>query len=659
MIHQNRLFKPKTGFIIVCLILFLISLSIVPSFNKINKIDSLNNESLYKVTPRGSQISGKILIADNWSDAVDAGICTGSGTFADPYVIQDLIIDGDGTGSGISIGNSKNVVFRIENCTVFNCTYGIRLTRSCNGTLLNNNCSNNENGIYLDGWTDNTHPTQEEIEQCYCMNNTVSNNIVNNNEDYGIYCRGGPGGPPGELDNNTIKGNFINYNRYGIYFLAFCNNNTILDNILINNEELGIYLYGPCYNNKFNGNMMEGCGFYSHYSYFLSNTIDTTNLVNGGHLYFYLNSTGLDNDDLSNAGQIYLINCNNSIISNLDLSDGSVSISLTNCSFIEISHNNLSSNNWWGIELSNCDKISIIGNIINENHDGIEGGLTNSIIVENDVNENYMDGIAIGGHNNLIIRNNIKNNGYRGLDIRFFCENNTILDNNIENNVFGAFLVNSFSNISKNVISGNIDTGLYLGGGSNNNTIFLNFFRNNGVHIGDNGLNNRWNNSEIGNYWDNYTGIDANGDGIGDTPHNICSSPLVQDFLPIVDNEVPEITILSPSNESVFKNIAPSFIISVKEKHTDEMWYTLDGGLHNYIFTNNGTINQAAWNPLPSGLVKLEFYVMDKTGKIGFAEVIIIKKEQAIPGYNLILFLICVVFFGIVIVPNKVKNKKR
>jgi len=49
---------------------------------------------------------------------------------------------------------------------------------------------------------------------------------------------------------------------------------------------------------------------------------------------------------------------------------------------------------------------------------------------------------------------------------------------------------------------------------------------------------------------------------------------------------------------------------------------------------------------------------MDKTGKIGFAEVIIIKEERAILGYNLILLLICNLFFGIVIVFNKVKNKK-
>jgi len=639
------------------------SVSIVPSFNKINRDDSLNKENLYKVAPRSSQVFEKILIADNWVDAKSAGICTGSGTLSDPFVIQDLVLIGNGTGTGISIGNSKNVYFRIENCIILNFTYGIRLAISCNGTLLNNNCSYNEIGIYLDGWIDIPNPTPEMVAQCYCMNNTVSNNFVSNNEDYGIYCRGGFGEK--KLENNTIKENLINNNRYGIYLLAFCNNNSFLDNILINNEAPGFFLEGPCYDNHFIGNLMRGCGFYSHYSQFFSNTIDTTNFVNDGNLYFYVNSTGLNNDDFLNAGQIMLFNCNNSIISNLDLSDGSVSISLIECNNMEINYNNLSSNNMWGIELSNCDKISIVGNLINENHHGIEGGLTNSIIIENEVNENYMDGIAIGGHNNLISRNNIKNNGYRGLDIRFFCENNTILDNNIENNVFGAFLVNSFSNISENVISGNIDSGLYLMGGSNNNTIFLNFFRNNGVHIDDNGLNNRWNNTKIGNYWDNYTGIDANGDGIGDTPHNISSTPLVQDHLPIVDNEAPEITILTPSNNSIFENTAPSFIVSVKEKYIDEMWYTLDGGIHNYTFIINGTINQAAWSALSNGSVLLGFYISDKVGNVAYEEIIIIKninndvpQPEVIPGYELWIIILAISLASINF-HKKVKNKKR
>ena len=66
-----------------------------------------------------SAVSGKIHINNNWSDAKVAGICTDSSTYSDPYIIEDLEIDGGGSGSCIFIENS-NIPFRIENCTIYN-----------------------------------------------------------------------------------------------------------------------------------------------------------------------------------------------------------------------------------------------------------------------------------------------------------------------------------------------------------------------------------------------------------------------------------------------------------------------------------------------------------------------------------------------------------
>jgi len=61
-----------------------------------------------------------------------------------------------------------------------------------------------------------------------------------------------------------------------------------------------------------------------------------------------------------------------------------------------------------------------------------------------------------------------------------------------------------------------------------------------------------------------------------------------------------------------------------------EMWYSLDGGLHNYTFTEfTGTIEQLAWDALSDGMITLTFYASDVPGNIGSAELTIIKDTQA------------------------------
>jgi len=119
--------------------------------------------------PKISAVSGKIHIDNNWTVAKSAGICTGDGTYSDPYVIEDLVIDTNNTGSCILIENST-AYFRIENCTVFNSegayNAGILLNNTDNGFLIDNNCSSNSSGMGL----------------FYSDNNTISGNDVNNNE---------------------------------------------------------------------------------------------------------------------------------------------------------------------------------------------------------------------------------------------------------------------------------------------------------------------------------------------------------------------------------------------------------------------------------------------------------------------------------------------
>ena len=128
-----------------------------------------------------------------------------------------------------------------------------------------------------------------------------------------------------------------------------------------------------------------------------------------------------------------------------------------------------------------------------------------------------------GSSNNDITENTCSDN-YRGLEL-WGSTNNNITNNNALNNRKGIAFHDSSTN-----------------------TIYLNnFIENTGGNIFFDSTN-IWNSAEeityayngntytgyLGNYWSDYTGSDANGDGIGDTPYSIDSDkddyPLMNRF---------------------------------------------------------------------------------------------------------------------------------
>ena len=133
---------------------------------------------------------------------------------------------------------------------------------------------------------------------------------------------------------------------------------------------------------------------------------------------------------------------------------------------------------------------------------------------------NFNIGIYVGTADNKITGNVITGGN---VGITMAETPNTVVGNHIEDNIEGVFLGPILYNHTK----------VY-------NIFYHNNFVNNTRHVYDCECTNPiwiqhlniWDNGTCGNYWSNYTGTDANGNGIGDTPHQITEDD--QDKYPLI-----------------------------------------------------------------------------------------------------------------------------
>ncbi len=146
----------KSKNVIKTIFLIFFGVILLSSAINVNIFNTMRNDNDLGEKLNFSKISEKIHINNNWSAAEAAGICTGNGTSTDPYLIEDLEIDGGGVGSCIFIENA-NDYFMILNCTLTNAyddflmeEAGIKLYNSSNGQLINNTFSNPDGtGIFI------------------------------------------------------------------------------------------------------------------------------------------------------------------------------------------------------------------------------------------------------------------------------------------------------------------------------------------------------------------------------------------------------------------------------------------------------------------------------------------------------------------------------
>jgi parallel beta-helix repeat protein len=355
------------------------------------------------------------------------------------------------------------------------------------------------------GYTVQGTGTGKGIDLSGIRRNVTIQNFNIDNFHTGIYIGGPYTGAWGEEGGNTIVGNNIADNKYGIW-LQNSPDNVFKNNTLADNE----------YNIVFDPTTGV---FYSRQN------IDASNTANGKPVYYWVEE---QNQTIPlDAGYVALINCRQITVKDLKLSNNREGILLFQTTDSTIANNALI-NNKVGIQLDESSSNALLGNNVTRNGYGIQlvaspnntlqnnkmfdnqqnfivdsaGDFTQNIDITNSVNGKPiyywiekkdktvpLDAgyVALIKCTNITVHNlNLTESEWNGI-ILVSTTNSKITQNIIKNKEMGIYLRASSNNtISKNVIANN-EWGIRLNGiwsyPPNNNEIYQNSIKNNGIGI--------------------------------------------------------------------------------------------------------------------------------------------------------------------------------
>ncbi len=486
--------------------------------------------------------------------------CAGNGTdgtLSNPYVLENFTIDAIGSDFGIRLSNIEKFVI-IKNCSIFNSEIeaSLRLDSCANITIYNCTIDEGFSGISLIS-SSNCNITNNHIfgenENCILINESsnciISDNLIESNIDgYGIYLYNSSscllsynngsniefgafrltncsnciieknnatdnfqrGFTFSYLTNCTIKNNYaFKTCLFDGMRLLRSSNCTITGNTFINNSGwfgtgLDIYCSSNC---NFTENTFENDGL--TFSNSTDIIIDTTNLANGKPIHFYANQNELTIDEsYGPIGQLLLINVNDSVITNVEISQIGWGIYLENCSNNLLDNNIINECNTVGIFLRNSPDCVLNDNLFTDSESygigtiyTINCRISNNIIhnlenfgisihrssncnitnntVMND--EGYGGGIGFQESNNNFITGNNVSHLTAGICLYYSSKNNLISDNLVSFNSYeGISLYESSTNlITENVVSNNGMNGIYFDEESNYNTVSYNTIQDN------------------------------------------------------------------------------------------------------------------------------------------------------------------------------------
>ena len=497
-----------------------------------------------------------IVVPDEYptiQEAVDAAsegdtVFVKSGTYNESvFINQAISLVGEEPATTTIIGdwrlNGTVVLIRHNNVKIKGFTIqpsaysfsrkGVHLLHVNHCNVVGNIILNNGYGVWLYGASENN--ITENTVDCqgnrstgifvdYSPNNLiVKNTVINNYSGIALL---------NSAHENTVCNNTV-IDNHAVGLNIASNNNNITGNV-VNNQVTGVILNGL--NNVLRGNKINNSTILSFdlnwnigFSVFdFVNDVDSSNLINGKSIIYWVNK---QNEKVPEESQfVILVNCKNIIVENLMLTKDGQGIILVDTTDSIIQNNTVQFLNE-GIVIFESANNKIIGNTLLDCGYGFY--LVSSF--QNVVSSNLINGggraIKLDSSNeNVISSNVILGNLYRGFDF----------DGSNNNEIFE----NTVSNCERSAV--------WFWNYPSHNVFYLNNFVNNTENVEKYITDlqefpaNIWDNGTVGNFWDDYHGIDDNDDGIGDTSYIIDENnqdnyPLTE---PYVIPEFPSWTIL-------------------------------------------------------------------------------------------------------------------